>query len=186
MGSLWIVVRPSESESKTTLVQCPLPSRCVEDVSSETAVLVEYWRHRGAILGPLGGILGPPGGLLGPSWTVMKPSESELKTTLIQSPLRSQCVEDVSSETALLVEYWRHLGAILGPLGGLLGPPGGLLEPFWTVMRPSESESKTILIRSPLQSQFVEDVSSEAAVLVKYWRHLGAILSPLGGSLGPS
>ena len=104
-----------------------------------------------------------------------EPSESETKTILIRSPLQRQFVEDVSSETAVLVEYRRLFGAILSPLRGLLGPFDGLLAPLWTVMRTVENDLKTIFIRISFRNQFVEDVSSETAVLVEYRRLLGAI-----------
>ena len=68
-----------------------------------------------------------------------EPSESETKTILIRSPLQRQFVEDVSSETAVLVEYWRLRRAIVGSLRGLLGPFDCLLAPSWTAMRSSET-----------------------------------------------
>ena len=85
-----------------------------------------------------------------------EPSESETKTILIRNPLQRQFVQDVSSETAVLVKYWRLRGAIVGSLRGLLGPFEGLLAPSWTVMSSSESESKKILIQSPLRSHFLK------------------------------
>ena len=164
---------PSESETKTILIRRPLQRQFVEDVSSETAVLVEYWRLRGAIVGSLRDLLGPFEGLLEPSWAVMsssppsgplKPSRGPLGAfTDRHESLQERIEDDLDSEsppksiggaclneTVVLVEYRRLHGAILGPLRGLLCPAGGLLEPSWTVVRPSESEFKAIFIWSPL------------------------------------
>ena len=135
-------MRPSESQFKTILIRSLLQSQFVEDVSSETVVLVEYRSPLGATLGPLRGLLGPFGGLLAPPWTVMRPPENEFKTNFIQIPLRSQFMEDVSSETAVLVEYWKLLGAILGPFRGLLGPFGGFLGSSWTVQSPPRAKPR--------------------------------------------
>ena len=119
----------------------------------------------------------------------MKYSENESKTIFIQRPLRSQYVDDLSSETADLVKSWRLLGAILGPLRGLLCPSGGLLEPSWTVVRPSESEFKAIFIWSPLPKSVcgrcIKRNGRSGRVLEASWRHLRPLLEPFGPFQGP-
>ena len=117
----------------------PICGGCLERNGRSGGVLEASWRR----LRPPSGPLGPfRGGLLAPSWTVMRPRENEFKTNFIRIPLRSHFMEDVSSETAVLVEYWRLLGAILGPFRGLLGPFGGFLGSSWTVQSPPRAKPR--------------------------------------------
>ena len=86
------------------------------------------WRHLRPSSGPLGPFRRPLGAIMDRHETPRERIQNELHS---DSPPKS--IHDVSSETAVLVEYWRLLGAILGPFRSLLGPFGGFLGSTWTV-----------------------------------------------------
>ena len=88
----------------------------MEDVSSETAVLVEYWRLLGAILGPHSGPLVPFWGPLGAITDRREALRERIQSDLhVESPPKSVCggcIQRNGRSGRVLEASWRHLSPL--------------------------------------------------------------------------
>ena len=117
--------------------------------------------HSGTFCGPLGAVLRTFRDSLGPLL-------GRCETLLGASGFLKGLWSSLDQSRGVFGRSGGPLAGSWGPLGGLLGrfggPLGGLRGLSLAVLKPSGSDSKIMVVRSPLRSRFFEDVPSETAI----------------------